>query len=107
MKERSTTLLSYSFLFLNLEPHYIKATNFILCLSQTSRYYLLFYYKLVCNWCLHMGMINCNGVIDVSLSYKHIVHSSIKTFGSTKIVFPCNFHDIGYIKFFIILLLRI
>ena len=30
-----------------------------------------------------------------------------KLFGGTKIVFPCNLHDIGYTKSLIILLLRI
>jgi len=38
---------------------------------------------------------------------KHIGHSLFRTFGGTKIVFPCDFHDIGYVKFLIILLLCI
>ena len=38
---------------------------------------------------------------------KHIGHNSTRAFEGTKIVFPCNFHDIGYDKFLITLLLRI
>ena len=32
---------------------------------------------------------------------KQIEHSLTRTFGGTKIVFPCNFHNISYAKFFI------
>ena len=38
---------------------------------------------------------------------KHIGHSSTRTSRGAKIVFPCNFYDIGYVKFLIILLLHI
>ena len=30
---------------------------------------ILLLYKLICNLCLHMRMINCSDVIDISLSY--------------------------------------
>ena len=46
-------------------------------------------------------MKNHSGAIE------HIGHSLTNTFESTKIVFSCNFHDIGYTKFLITLLLRI
>ena len=52
-----------------------------------------------------MEMMNFSDSIDVSLSYKTNKDiSSIRTFECTKIFFSYSFHDIGYAKFLIILL---
>ena len=65
-------------------------------------------YTLVYNPHLRTRMKNCSGAIDVSLGYKTNKDiSSIRTFEGTKIFFSCSFHDIGYAKFLITLLLYI
>ena len=54
-----------------------------------------------------MDMINCSDAIDVSLGYKTYRILVQPRHLGTKIVFSYNFHDIGYAKFFITLLLCI
>ena len=52
-----------------------------------------------------MEMMNCSGTINVSLGYKtYRILVWPRQFGGTKIVFSCNFQDIGYAKFLITLL---
>ena len=65
-----------------------------LCFAYIYIYIFTHIHTLVCNPCLHMGMKNWSGAIDVS-------------FRGIKMVFPFNFYGISYAKFLITLLLYI
>ena len=60
------------------------------------------------NFCNYIQVCNPRVIVVVLLMLvwviKYIRHSLTRTFRGIKIVFSCNFHDIGYAKFFITLL---
>ena len=65
-------------------------------------------YIIQCNPCLYEKMMNCSDTIDINLSYQ-IYRTLVRSEYSKKLkmIFSCNFNDIGYVKFLITLLLYI